>query len=80
MTMRLEERAAGFASDADESQEEGMRAYLTSQENSIEQARFTTENYQNEFYAVAKACIAKTDSQCVLRLLRAYGEFGLKEN
>ncbi|MBE6127543.1 MAG: hypothetical protein E7182_06175 [Erysipelotrichaceae bacterium] len=80
LAKRLEARAAEFSADADESQEEGMNAYAISQENSIEQARFVTENYQNEFLTVAKACIENADNQSTLRLLRAYGEYGLKEN
>lgn len=80
LAKRLEARAGTFAADADDSQNEGMKSYATAQENSIEQARFTAEKYQNEFLATAKACIENADSQSTLRLLRAYGEFGLKEN
>jgi len=80
LARRLEERAGAFAVDADESQAEGMTSYLTAQANSLEQARFTYENDHNEFLEVAKSCIAAADKNATLRLLSAYGKYGIKEN
>ena len=80
LAKRLEERGTSFAADADKSQQDGMSAYLIAQENALQQARFAAEQHRNEFLTVAKACIANTDKNATLRLLRAYGEFGLKEN
>ena len=80
LSSRLQARAESFAVDADESQSEGMKPYLVSQENSLEQARFALEQYRNEFLKTAKACIQNADNKSTVRLLHAYGEFGLKEN
>ena len=80
LAQRLEARANDYATQADASQAEGMASYVASQENALEQARFAYETNYNEFLEVAKAYVAQADHNAVLRLLRAYGEFGVKEN
>ena len=71
LAKRLELRANTFSEEADESQAKGMAPYLTSQQNSLEQARFSLESQQNDFYALAKEMIEKTDKETTIRLLQA---------
>ena len=77
---RLQERGNAFCAEADKSQAEGLSSYLSAQANSLEQARFAYESNLNDFLAIAKECIATADKKASLRLLEAYGKFGVKED
>ena len=79
LARHLQTRANTFAAEADESQAKGMASYLASQENSIEQARFAFETYENDFLKLAKECIAQTDKETAIALLEVYGKYGVKE-
>ncbi|MCR5348241.1 MAG: hypothetical protein K6E59_01370 [Bacilli bacterium] len=79
LAQQLETRVNTFALDADDSQAKGMASYLASQENSIEQARFVLETYENDFLKLAKECIAHADKETAIALLEAYGKYGVKE-
>lgn len=72
---RIEELAA----EADSFQAQGMLAYRTSQENSLDQARFACETGENEYLAMAKACIANADKRATSKLMEAYAAYGIKE-
>jgi len=76
---RLSKRANAFVSDADDSQSEGMEAYLSSQKKSLEQTDALLNKLEADLTETAKSRLAAADKKASANLLETYGAFGLKE-
>ena len=79
LATRLDERAKAFVADADETQSEGMKPYVQSQEASLQQAEGLCEKFKGDLTDLAKKAIGKADDDANVALIRAYGAYGLKE-
>lgn len=79
LASRLDERAKSFVSEADDTQSEGMKPYVESQEASLQKAGALCERFKGELTNTAKRVISKADDDACAVLLRAYGAYGLKE-
>lgn len=76
---RLGQRARAFVYDADDTQSEGMKPYLESQQSSLEQEKGLQQKFKNDLTEVAQKVIGKADEKANASLLCAYGAYGLKE-
>ena len=80
MARRLEDRANVFAAEADASQAKGLTEYALSQAASLAAAQATLDTNRQEFLRLSEECLATADETASLRLLEAYGRYGVKEN
>ena len=76
---RLQNRCNELAKEADQAQSEGVDAYLISQANSLEQARFAYENAHNDLILAAQQILKSCDQKAAEAILTAYGKYGIKE-
>ena len=79
LAQELNEKADSFATEADQSQADGMSSYLQAQENSLEQARFLADSAHNELIEATQIAVKNADHRAVVELLETYGRFGIKE-
>ena len=79
LAARLDERAKAFVSDADDTQSEGMKPYVESQNASLKQAEEFCARFKEDLTQISQKVIGRADEQANESLLNAYGAYGLKE-
>lgn len=72
-------RLKALTDEMDRIQSSGIDTYAASQENALGQAKAASDRYNEEFVATAKEALATADAKTSIRLMEAYGAYGVRE-